>query len=64
MEPLQKNLDVHLAAGQELAVAKGPVWTGQARLHHPGGTAYAHQGHQGHYQVGGQQAEALEEDRV
>ena len=64
MEPLQKNLDVHLAAGQELAVAKGPVLTGQARLHHPGGSANAHKGHQGHYQVGGQQAEALEEDRV
>ena len=55
VKPLQKNLQVHLATGQETAVTERPIGTGQAGLHHPGRPANHHQGYQGDYEVGGQQ---------
>ena len=54
VKPLQKNLQVHLATGQEAAVTEGPVRTGQAGLHHPGGATDDHQGDKGDDEVGGQ----------
>ena len=53
VKPLQKNLQVHLATGQEAAVTKGPIGTGQAGLHHPGGAADHHKGYEGDDEVGG-----------
>ena len=54
VEPFQEHLQVHLPARQQRAVAEGPVGTGQACLHHPGGPTDRHQGDQGDQQVGGQ----------
>ena len=42
MKPLQENLKVHLAPRQERPVAKGPIRTGQTRLHDAGCTSDHH----------------------
>ena len=55
VEPLQKNLQVHLATGQEAAVTEGPIGTGQAGLHDPGRAADHHQGDEGDDKVGAEQ---------
>jgi hypothetical protein len=64
VEPLQEHLQVHLTPRQQPAVAKRPVGAGQSGLHHPRGTADAHQGHEGHHQMGREQSEPMEQCRV
>ena len=44
MEPLQEHLDVHLTTGKERSEAKGPVGTGQTRLHDAGCPSDHHEG--------------------
>ena len=51
MKPLQKDLEIELPSGEPLPIAKGPVGTGETRLHDSGCTTDHHERHEGDHEV-------------